>query len=174
MAGTKGTPGAVDFATERERGGGPWESLAREVDAITGHLDGIDEEGRILFLVEGEEKSVPVAIGLDLADDALVRAASVGHRGLVIRTNEARPRLVLVGLVRERVSSAAREAGISQVMATLDGDTVALKADTQIELRCGKARITLHKDGRVEVSGTHVVNRSRGPMKLKGATVEIN
>jgi hypothetical protein len=148
--------------------------LDHSADAITGHLDGIDAEGRIRFLAEGEERSVPVAIGVDLPDDALVRAAIVGHRGLVIRTNETRRRLVLVGLVRERVSTAAREAGISQVTATLDGDTVDLKADTQIELRCGKARITLHRDGRIEVSGTHVLNRSRGPMKLKGATVEIN
>ncbi len=31
-----------------------------DVDAVTGHLDGIDDEGRLLFKEEGEARSVPV------------------------------------------------------------------------------------------------------------------
>ena len=150
------------------------EPLSHDVDAITGHLDGVDGEGRLLFRIEGESRSVPVAIGLDIPDDALVRAASVGRRGLVLRTNETRPRLILVGLVRERVSSAARDAPLTQINAKLDGETVQLSAETRIELSCGKARITLHKDGRIELSGTNLLHRSRGPVRIKGATVEIN
>jgi hypothetical protein len=141
---------------------------------VTGHLDGIDDEGRLLFREEGEARSVPVAIGVELPDDTLVQAALLGRRGLVIRTSESKPRLVLVGLVRERVSSAARDREGMAIQATVDGETVQLTADTRIELKCGKARITLDKSGRIEVSGTYLLNRSRGPLKLKGATVEIN
>ena len=56
----------------------------------------------------------------------------------------------------------------------MDGETVRLEAKNRIELTCGRARIVLDKDGRIEVSGSYVINRSRGPLKLKGATVEIN
>lgn len=169
--GTAGTRGSAAGAREEVAG---FLTTGHEVDALTGHLDGVDDEGRLLFKVEGEDRSVPVAIGLDMQDDALVQAALLGRRGLVIRTSEARPRLVLVGLVRERVANEARERKGMELQAKMDGETVRLRADSRIELSCGKARITLYEDGRIEISGTHLVNRSRGPVKIKGATVEIN
>jgi len=149
-------------------------ALEEGVDAVTGHLDGVDAQGRLLFRAEGEERTRPVAIGVELPDDVLVRAAALGQRALVVRTNESRPRWVLMGLVRERVRTEAQEEDPGRIHATVDGDTVELTAEREIELRCGKARITLRKDGRIEVSGTYLLNRSRGPLKLKGATVEIN
>ncbi len=170
-AGTSATVEAGGKTRGGEAGLGP---ALHDTEALTGHLDGIDEEGRLLFRVEGEDRSVPVSIGVDLPDDTLVQAAVVGRRGLVIRTSEARPRLVLIGLVRERVSSRARDRGGLEIQAKLDGETVQLSARKEIELKCGKARITLHESGRIEVSGTYILNRSRGPVKLKGATVEIN
>jgi hypothetical protein len=174
MAETTGKTSAhrVLEGEDREEGG-PFRA-PQDVDAVTGHLEGIDGEGRLLFREEGEASCVPVAIGVDLPDDTLVQAAKLGRRALVIRTSEPRPRLVLVGLVRERVSSAALDREGTPVEATVDGEMVRLTAETQIELKCGKARITLHKNGRIEVSGTYLLNRSRGPLKLKGATVEIN
>ena len=174
MAKTTGKPTATTVLVgEDGRAGGPFRA-PQDVDAVTGHLEGIDDEGRLLFREEGEGLCVPVAIGVDLPDDTLVQAAKQGRRGLVIRTSEPTPRLVLVGLVRERVSSAALDREGTPIQATVDGEMVRLTADTQIELKCGKARITLHKSGRIEVSGTYLLNRSRGPLKLKGATVELN
>ena len=174
MAKTKGESTVTRTLVGEDGGaGGPFRA-SQDVDAVTGHLEGIDDEGRLLFREEGEDLCVPVAIGVDLPDDTLVQAAKLGRRALVIRTSEPKPRLVLVGLVRERVSSAALDREGTPVQATVDGDTVRLSADTQIELKCGKARITLQKNGRIEVSGTYLLNRSRGPLKLKGATVEIN
>lgn len=169
----KGRIGAGSLMTEK---GNPHEAswVAEGADAVTGHLDGIDAEGRLLFSAEGAEGRVPVAIGVELPDDVLVRAANLGRRALVIRTNEDRPRWVLVGLVRERVATEGREEDPDRIHATVDGDTVELTGEREIELRCGKARITLREDGRIEVSGTYLLNRSRGPLKLKGATVEIN
>jgi hypothetical protein len=32
----------------------------------------------------------------------------------------------------------------------------------------------MHKDGRIEISGTHLLTRSRGPVKIKGATIALN
>ena len=49
-----------------------------------------------------------------------------------------------------------------------------VSAKDELILRCGKARITLTKSGRVLIEGTHVISRSSGANKVKGARVEIN
>ena len=58
--------------------------------------------------------------------------------------------------------------------AVVDGDRVLLEAEKEIVLRCGKASIILRRDGKVIIKGTHLVNRSSGSNKIKGASVQIN
>jgi hypothetical protein len=139
-----------------------------------GHLDGVDGEGRLMFRPEGESGSVPVVIGVSMSDEELVRAAWTGRRALVVRTIGKGPQLVLVGFPREHVAAKARDAWPAEVEVRMDGETVHIKARRKIEFVCGKSRIVLDADGRVEVSGSHLLSRSRGPVKIKGATVEIN
>ncbi len=142
---------------------------------ITGHLCGIDDEGRVLFVPEqGGAGPVPVAIGAPILDGVLIPAARNQQRALVVRTSESPPRLILIGLVRERVSAAARDAAPGQLEVKVDGETLRLTADREIELRCGRASLILRQSGRVILKGTHVVTSSQGPLKVKGATVEIN
>ena len=123
---------------------------------------------------EGSTSSLPVAIGVALPDATIVEAARMGRRALVSRTSDAVSRLILVGLVRERVASLARDAAPGELEVNLDGETLRLEGKTRVELVCGRARIVLHRSGRVEVSGTHVLTRSRGAVRIKGATVHLN
>jgi len=139
-----------------------------------GHLDGVDGEGRLMFRPEGASVSVPVVIGVGMSDEEIVRAAWTGRRALVVRTGGIAPKLVLVGFPREHVAAKARDAWPAEVEVRMDGETVYLKARRKIELVCGKSRIVLDADGRVEVNGSYLLSRSRGPVKIKGATVEIN
>jgi hypothetical protein len=81
---------------------------------------------------------------------------------------------VLVGLLRDRVVARARDARPGELEVEVDGETLTLSAQRQIELRCGKASLLLRRDGRVEIRGAHVVSASTGPNKVKGATVAIN
>jgi len=142
---------------------------------ITGHLQGIDDEGRVLFVPEqGGGPPVAVSIGLAISDGVLIPAARNQQRALVVRTSEEPPRLVLIGLVRERVASAARDARPGELEVKVDGETLRLTAQHEIELKCGNASLVLRQSGRVILKGTHVVTSSRGPLKVKGATVEIN
>lgn len=143
-------------------------------EAISGHLDGVDDEGRVNFRPEGSGKRFQVAVGIPLSDDEVVKAARLGRRALVLPTADKHPRLVLISLLRERVSVNARDANPGELKVKLDGETISLTARTQIELVCGKSRILLHANGRIELSGSYLLSRSRGPVKLKGATVEIN
>lgn len=148
------------------------EAVDRPNAVLTGHLAGIDEEGRLLFREEGCEVAEPVAIGLTHSDDELVHAAWVGRRALALRT--ADQGRVLIALVRERVSAAARDAIGSGISVKVDGEDVRVTAKREIEFRCGKSRLLLRQDGRIEMSGTHLLSRSRGPVKIKGATIALN
>ena len=143
--------------------------------AVSGHLAGIDDEGRLLFKPEGVHGSAfPVAIGVELADGVLVKAARQHRRALALRTADAQPRWVLVGLVRERVSSATRDARPGKLEVMVDGESLRLSAEHDITLVCGQASLTLRYDGKVVISGTHLVSTSRGPNRIKGASVAIN
>jgi len=163
--------GGAMVSEAREQGGTLPE---RTAIARTGHLDGVDGNGRLMFRPEGENGSFPLAIGVGLSDEELVRAAWVGRRALAVVTADEPPRFVLVGLLRERVAAQARDSWPAELEVRLDGETVQLKARKRIELVCGKSRIVLDEQGRIEVNGNYLLSRSRGPVKLKGATVEIN
>src|SRR5262245_51990744 len=78
--------------------------------AVLRHLAGVADEGRLLFVAGSKAgEPTPVVIGCEVSDGVLVRAARGGRRAVVLRADEGR--LVLIGLVRERVTSEARDAG---------------------------------------------------------------
>ncbi len=144
-------------------------------EAHTGHLTGIDDEGRLLFRPEGSmEDPIPVAIGMPVADGTLVKAARQQSRALAVRTADSPARWVLVGLVRERLSTQAVTARPGQLEVAMDGETLRLTAERDIVLKCGEASLTLRKDGKIVMSGTNVLTASRGPNRIKGASIALN
>jgi hypothetical protein len=144
------------------------------VQLVTGHLTRIDDEGRLHVQPEGMEGSLPVTIGVEASDGVLVRAVRRKRRVLVMRTGDPVPRWILVGFVRERIGEKARDAKPGRLEVTVDGEKVKLEAEHDIELKCGQASITLRYDGRIEVRGTHILSASRGPNRVKGATIALN
>ena len=61
-----------------------------------------------------------------------------------------------------------------QVEVDADGRRLVLSADDQIVLRCGKASITLTKEGKLILQGAYVSHHSSGVLRLKGGSVQIN
>jgi hypothetical protein len=49
-----------------------------------------------------------------------------------------------------------------------------VEAGRELVIECGEAKISLRKDGRIEIRGTHLISRSSGPNKIKGGSVFIN
>ncbi len=141
--------------------------------ALTGHLAGMDEEGRILFQEDGAQAPYLVVIGLPLTDEVVVAAVQAQRRALVIRPDNQPSQPVLVALLREGISTEARDK-VGSERTRIDGQAVAIDAQQSLELNCGRARITMHADGRIELNGDYLLSRSRGPIKLKGATIDIN
>jgi hypothetical protein len=60
------------------------------------------------------------------------------------------------------------------IEADADGRRVRLMAKDEIVLECGKASITLRRNGRVVVRGTHVESNSEGTNRIKGLQVRVN
>ena len=75
---------------------------------------------------------------------------------------------IIIGLLQERKQPS------KQAALKLDGERLTLKAEREIEFRCGDASIVLTKAGKVLIKGNYVLTRSRGANKIKGAYVDIN
>ena len=56
----------------------------------------------------------------------------------------------------------------------VNGRKILIEADEEIQLKCGKGVITVDNNGKIIVKGTHLLSRSSGPQRIKGASVSIN
>ena len=58
--------------------------------------------------------------------------------------------------------------------ARVDGKSVRIEARDELVLSCGKATVTLRRNGKVIVRGTYVETHSAGTNRIKGGQVRIN
>ena len=145
----------------------PGDQSAQGVPAPSGvsvaRFTGFDGAGR--FLVAFGDTDPPVCawstIGLTAADAGAEVAMGYEHDGA--------GRLVILGRLRESASVPMREATVR-----VDGQRVTIRADQDLELRCGNASIVLTRAGKVLINGSYVSSRSRGANRIKGACVDIN
>jgi hypothetical protein len=85
--------------------------------------------------------------------------------------DENRP--IIIGVVRQ---STARSDAKTQptVQLDVDRDRLTVTATDQLVLRCGKASLSMTKEGKVVIYGTYISSRSTGVHRIKGGSVEIN
>ncbi len=56
----------------------------------------------------------------------------------------------------------------------LDGRELTFEADAELTLKCGKASITLQRDGRIVLRGTNLVSRASSVNRIRGGTIQLN
>ncbi len=56
----------------------------------------------------------------------------------------------------------------------LDGERLEFTAEKEIVLRCGKASITLTREGKVLIKGIYTLSHSSGVNRIRGGSVQIN
>ncbi|SCW75212.1 MULTISPECIES: DUF6484 domain-containing protein [unclassified Pseudomonas] len=78
----------------------------------------------------------------------------------------ARP--LVIGRIQRLPQTAA------PAVAQLDGERLEFTAEREIVLRCGKASITLTREGKVLIRGAYLSSRSSGVNRIKGGSVQIN
>ena len=83
----------------------------------------------------------------------------------------ARP--IIVGCLRQ--SGEPGFPGLpGRVEVDADGERLVVSANQGLVLRCGKASITLSRDGQIVVRGEHVVSHAVGVNRIKGGSVQLN
>ena len=62
----------------------------------------------------------------------------------------------------------------SELIVKTDHESISLQHDREINFKCGKAKLTLTADGRVDISGEYVISTARTTNRIAGASVKIN
>jgi hypothetical protein len=137
---------------------------------VVGDLVGIADHGCTpLVLFPGQRGSAAVA-ARTMVD---VHGAHVGKQVVLLfeACDPAKP--IIMGVLREAgEDSAAPAAG--QVDVAADGQRLIVSARDQLVLRCGKASITLTKEGKVLIQGAFLSSRASGVNRITGGAVQIN
>jgi hypothetical protein len=55
-----------------------------------------------------------------------------------------------------------------------DGEHVMITGAERVELRCGKARIIMEKDGHITIRGTYVTSHASATNRIRGGSVNLN
>ncbi|WP_157652788.1 DUF6484 domain-containing protein [Burkholderia ubonensis] len=111
---------------------------------------------------------------------ANITAADVG-REVVLAFAQGDPgQPIVLGLLRRHEVDNQVESGtgihsaVPTAGSAADASHVCLEAAEAMTLRCGRASLTLNKDGRVIVRGMNVATYADGTLRLRGAVVELN
>lgn len=142
---------------------GPGSPAPAGRELIVGRLCGRAETGAPLVDFPGNPTEAPLPARSTVA---LTGPAAGREVALLFEDGQLR-RPVIIGLLEPPATDAP-------ATAVIDGREIVLEGEERIELRCGKARIVLTKDGKVLVKGTDILSRSEGPNRLKGASIQIN
>jgi len=150
--------------------GVPTRNRTRIVGVVVGTLVGFAGGGAIPLVTYCEQPgtaALPARATLDL------HGPDVGRQA-VLMFDEGDPcRPIIVGCLRDQGARALLPAD-EQVEVDADDRRLVVSAKEQIVLRCGKASITLTKEGKLVLQGEYVSSQSSGVLRIKGGSVQIN
>ncbi len=122
---------------------------------------GFSSEGRFLVTLTNEPQFVTALSTVGL------RSEDAGAKIVVAFENGNARCPIIIGRLQEQAAPAMQNLKV-------DGERIVLRAEREIELRCGNASIILTKAGKVLIRGNYILSRSSGANKIKGAFVDIN
>lgn len=147
-----------------------------------GRITSIDEQGQAWVDFQGNPTGEPLRARsiLDAAASATAPSDELVGAEVLLTFEHADPVLPIVtGVVRARLRPRASVPAVTLEPGALkdvliDGRQLVFSAQQQILLRCGKSSVLLRRDGKVVIRGTHLLSRSSGANKIKGATIDLN
>lgn len=165
------------FIAEIFRSGEP-ASTVEATAPVIGTIAGSNSNGEILVKIENLE-AAPARLLAGLNRAELMTEAYQGCEALLIfeKGDPARP--IIIGLLENPLQTIlaaefAEDNESKPEEIRVDGKRITLEAEDEVLLKCGKGSILLRKDGKIIIKGTHILSRSSGPNRVKGASVAIN
>jgi hypothetical protein len=165
-------------------------SAAQSLPSIKPHerIDGV-RVGKIIRVDEKSGVSVDYAgnpfgpLGArfvsSLKEEILRKAADSSQDVLLVFENNDPSRPVVIDTIASRVVDTVENDALDLLIkapkdVTIDGERIRFNAREQIEIKCGKASITLTRSGKVLIRGAYLLNRSSGVNRIYGGSVQIN
>jgi len=161
--------------------------LTRQGSLLVGKVVSINDHGNPMIAYDETTKSKPVealttvplnrdAIGKDIA---ISFAQNNGCMAIVMGVIR-RPLDDVLALQSEQpeegkgINPAKTDEPTGMPEVIVDGNKLELSAPEEITLRCGKASITLNKNGKILIKGEHMLNRVSGSYKIKSGSIQLN
>ena len=142
---------------------------------LTGEIASVGDDGRVCVVFPGSHGvAVRARVAVAAAEQ---RTPLVGTPVALVFEDEDPKRPIIVGMVRDSFAASEESVRVdaeAKREVTLDEKRLVFEADEEVVLKCGKASLTLRKDGTVVVRGANVVSRSTGANRIKGASITLN
>ena len=141
------------------------------VTAVTGRIVTISEDGRPFVDYPGN-RSGPVPSRTILSVSTAEEEEELRNADVLLLLLPSRQGLepIIAGALRDKLARRPlRSSGRTSVERR-----VLIEAGEEITLKCGESSLRMTKDGRVVTRGKHLVSRSSGANKIKGASVQLN
>jgi Domain of unknown function (DUF6484) len=136
------------------------------------------KHGEVRVTFAGTPKPVAARILAPLDDATLERAAHEHAEGVLLFEEGDPARPLLIGLLRSAAplldALLAGPLPATEKVARIDGARVAIEGKEEVVLQCGKASLTLRRDGRVVLRGVNLVTQADQVHKIRGGKVQVN
>jgi hypothetical protein len=115
-------------------------------------------------------------------DAELAQQAAEQNAPVILIFENGKPaQPIIIGWVKETTNLPHKQprrgespaAGASTEV-VVDGRRVVLNGEDEVVLCCGKASITLRRNGAVIIKGAHLVSHSSGVNRIRGGSVQLN
>ncbi|WP_434388730.1 DUF6484 domain-containing protein [Melittangium boletus] len=138
------------------------------------------EAGRVLVDFSGNRRGpLPARTALALEPQALAHAAAQRQEAVLLFADGDPARPLLMGLLQPESPTPLTDALLEHPLAAvkdveLDGRRVLLEGREEVVLRCGKASLTLRRNGQVVLRGVNIRTEADEVQRIKGGKVQIN
>lgn len=119
----------------------------------------IDGDGHPMIDVGGTLLAARTTVPLDRSD--------VGREVTFCYLGGDRSRPVITGVLEDAAPARTRKLKFR-------AKDIDLAAADEITLTCGKASITLRRDGKIVIKGVHILSHASGVSRIRGGTIELN
>jgi hypothetical protein len=135
---------------------------------------GLDARKRVLVTAASSAQAAPARLLTTVRTEDLFDAGGVGREVLVVFDGGRSDRPIIIGVLQSEGEAGLATAPTGRTSPQTPEERLLIEAVTELVLKCGAGSITLRRDGKIVLRGTHLLSRASGPIRIKGGHVEIN
>jgi Domain of unknown function (DUF6484) len=141
-----------------------------------GLIVAVNDDHRVLVEYPGCAGPTVARLAVVADRSRLQRAIDLHEVALLTFENGDSFRPLVLALIPQPIPSVTAPSAerYEVVKVDVDGRRVRIEGQDEIVFQCGKASVTLRRNGKVVIRGTHVETVSEGTNRIKGGQVRIN